>query len=789
MHVPIDTPTILVVFGATGDLMERKIAPALYRLREKGQLSSRFRCVGMARRDIGDERFRDAVGESVRAHHGAKVGTEPLAALLKDFSYSQGHFDDVGAYGRLLDVLNGIDDEWQVCANKLFYLAVPPEYYRTILEHLAESGLTAPCGGDGGWTRVLVEKPFGRDGATAQELDELLGTLFDESQIYRIDHYLAKEMLQGILAFRFSNNLLEPSWDARAIERIEITLTESLTAEGRGAFYDGVGALRDVGQNHLLQMLALVTMARPAAYDADAIRSRRVTALKALSPLKREQVAARTFRAQYAGYRDVEGVAPASETETFFRVETKLDSTDWAGVPVVLTGGKALASPRKEIVVTFRSPDPCMCPGDRPLSNKVVFTLEPTEAITITFWTKRPGLTSELEERDFDFLLYEKEEKTQYVEEYARLLADAFAGDQTLFVSTREVRAMWAFIDPIVSAWADGAVELATYRPGTDGVVEAAARALSATAAPEPGMPREIGLVGLGKMGAGLARNLLDHAWRAVGWNRTPAAARALEPDGLVAATTLADLVGALAAPRTVWLMVTADGAVDEVLFGTGGLADLLAPGDTVIDGGNSHHVSAAGRAQRLAERGIRFIDVGVSGGPAGARSGACLMVGGERQDFERYRELWAAVSVDDGFRFFPGPGAGHFVKMVHNGIEYGMMQAIAEGFTVLRASDYALDLTEAAAVYDRGSVIESRLVEWLERAFTLHGADLEGVSGSVAQTGEGEWTVDAALLLGVRARVIEEAVRFRVASETDPDWTGRVLSALREQFGGHSSA
>jgi glucose-6-phosphate 1-dehydrogenase len=465
MNVPTDTPTILVVFGATGDLMERKIAPALYRLRETGQLPERFRCVGMARRDIGEASFRDDVGESVRARHGAPVDERRLAEFLGDFTYSQGSFDDVAAYGRLLDVLNAIDDEWQVCASKLFYLAVPPAYYRTIFEHLAASGLTAPCGGDGGWTRVLVEKPFGRDGATAQELDELLGTLFDESQIYRIDHYLAKEMLQGILAFRFSNNLLEPSWDARAIERIEITLTESLTAEGRGAFYDGVGALRDVGQNHLLQMLALITMARPAAYDADAIRAQRVAALRALAPLARDRIAWRTFRAQYEGYRDVDGVALDSRTETFFRVETTLESGDWAGVPVVLTGGKALASPRKEIVVTFRSPDPCMCPGEVRLSNKVVFTLEPTESISITFWTKRPGLASELEARDFDFFLYEKEEKTQYVEEYARLLADAFAGDQTLFVSTREVRAMWAFIDPIVSAWAEEAGPLATYAP------------------------------------------------------------------------------------------------------------------------------------------------------------------------------------------------------------------------------------------------------------------------------------------------------------------------------------
>ena len=779
-------PTILVVFGATGDLMERKIAPALFYLREKGRLPQRFRVVGFARRDIPDEAFRDRVCETIGRHHGGEPDTTMMRAFAGDFSYLRGHFDEVEAYGRLADALNVIDDEWDTCANKLFYLAVPPGNYRTILEHLAASGLTAACGVTGeGWTRVIVEKPFGHDTATARELDELLGSLFEEQQIYRIDHYLAKEMLQGMMSFRFSNSIFEPSWNNRAIERIEINLLETLGAESRGGFYDQVGALRDVGQNHLLQMLALITMAQPVSMDADAIRAARVEALRALRPLGPEQIGDSTFRAQYDGYRDIPGVAPESQTETFFRVVARLDSETWRGVPVVMQGGKRLGRARKDIVVSFRHPEPCMCGEADGVQNRVTFRLEPADSITISFWTKKPGFGTDLEERDFNFFLYEKEEKAQYVEEYAKLLADAIEGDQTLFVSTREVRAMWEFIDPIVEAWAAGAVPLARYEPDSDAVLAAAADAAIAAPARDV-LRREAGVIGLGKMGAGIARNLVDHGWRTVGFNRTTEVALRLAADGVVPARTVAELVEALEAPRAVWLMLPAGAAVDEMLFGGGGLASALSPGDTVIDGGNSRYTDDPARAARLAEAGIRFVDVGVSGGPAGARDGACLLVGGAREDFERLRPLWADLSVADGYRHFPGIGAGHFVKMVHNGIEYGMMQAIAEGFTVLKASDYSLDLTDVATVYNRGSVIESRLVGWLEAAFRVHGEGLGGVSGVVSHTGEGEWTVEAARGLGIRARVIEDALRFRVESERDPDWTGKVLSALREQFGRH---
>jgi glucose-6-phosphate 1-dehydrogenase len=783
----IDAPTILVVFGATGDLMERKIGPALYYLHEKERLPERFRVVGFARRDIPDAGFREMVSGAVRTHRATKPKESDVRGFAKSFSYAQGMFDDIDAYGKLVDKLNTIDDEWQVCANKLFYLAVPPQYYRTIFEHLAASGLTATCGEDsaGGWTRVIVEKPFGKDCATARELDELLGTLFEEQQIYRIDHYLAKEMLQGIMSFRFSNNLLEPSWDNRAIDRIEINLLETLDAANRGAFYDGVGALRDVGQNHLLQMLALITMAQPVSMDADAIRAQRVAALRALAPMSAEEVRRATFRAQYDGFRDHPGVAADSTTETFFKVVTHLESPAWRGVPVIMQGGKGLGSVRKHIVVSFKHPEPCMCDDTEHVENRVVFRLEPAESITIAFWTKKPGFDSALEERDFNFLLYEKEEKAQYTEEYAKLMLDAIHGDQTLFVSTREVRAMWQFIDPIVAGWADGLVSLERYRNGSDEVLTQSASVGHGVPHADP-LRREIGVVGLGKMGAGLARDLIEHGWRTVGYNRTAGVAMTMESDGLVPAYSLAELVESLSPPRVVWLMVPAGKPVDDVLFGAGGLEESLAAGDTIIDGGNSLYKDAAPRAERLAVKGIRFIDVGTSGGPAGARRGACLMIGGAREDFRRLRPLWSDIAAEGGYRHFAGVGAGHFVKMVHNGIEYGMMQAIAEGFTVLRASSYSLDLTDVAAVYNSSSVIESRLMGWLEGAFRLHGEDLEGVSGAVGHTGEGAWTVEAAREQGIHARVIEEALRFRLESERDPDWTGKALSGLREQFGQH---
>ena len=776
------SPTVLVVFGATGDLMGRKIVPSIFHLRSRGALPRHFACVGVSRRPWSDDDLREHVSGILAERYpdASPTDAEEFGDL---FTYSQGSFDDEAAYQALARHLRAIDDAWGLCSNKLFYLAVPPEHYESIFRRLASSGLTKPCDDLMGWTRVLVEKPFGNDAGSSRALDELLASLFLEEQIYRIDHYLAKEMLQGILNFRFTNNLFEISWDRTAIESIDVVLHETLGVEKRGRFYDGVGALRDVGQNHLLQMLALVTMDQPADSGAHAIREARARAIRELlEPLTLDEVAHRTYRAQYLGFRSIEGVSPDSETETFFSVQTELHGTRWAGVPVTFESGKRMGTVCKQIAVTFKHPHPCMCSSGRHYQNRVIFTLEPSDEIKIEFWAKKPGFDNELEKREFKFFLYEREEKAQYVEEYARLLMDAFRGDQTLFVSTDEVRAMWSFIDPIARAWGDGAVPLESYTPDTCDVVDASALELA-----KRHSAGTIGVVGLGKMGAGLALNLRDHDWLVYGFNRSPDKALALEPKGIRPASTLHELVAALPTPRVVWLMLTAGAPIDAVLFDEGGLAELLSPGDIVVDGGNSYFKDAAVRAERLAALGIRFLDCGTSGGPGGARTGACLMIGGRRKDFEAVEPLFADLALHDGYRFFEGHGAGHFVKMVHNGIEYGMMQAIAEGFQIMHASAFDLDLERVAEVYQRGSVIESRLVGWMLDAVREFGQELEGISGTVGHTGEGAWTVDTAEEMELEARVIRAALEFRVESERDPSYAGQVLSALRNRFGGHA--
>ncbi len=782
------SPSILIVFGATGDLMARKVVPSLFYLFGKGRLPERLCVAGFGRREWADEHLQAHV-MSILAERMPHASRHDVELFVERFRYQRGTFDDAAAYEGLGARLREIEDEWGACANKLFYLAVPPDNCETIFRRLAASGLTDACGELEGWTRVLVEKPFGDDLETARALDTLLGSLFREEQVYRIDHYLAKEMLQGIMNFRFTNNLFETEWNRSAIERIELTLLEEIGVEKRGAFYDRVGALRDVGQNHLLQMLALVTMEQPATSSPHDIREARADLIDSLRSPTPGEAARDTFRAQYAGYRGIAGVALDSDTETYFRIRTRLTGPRWAGVPVTMESGKRTGPACKRIVVTFRHPQRCLCDAHLHLTNRVVFTLEPADRIEIVFYAKKPGFDVEVEERSFSFFLYEKTEKAQYVEEYGRLLYDAFRGDQTLFVSTREVDAGWRFIDGIVDAWEAGFVPLETYEPDSVEVVERAAARVGCS--PSPG---SVGVAGLGLLGAGLARNLMESGWRVVGWNRTASTASEMAHEGLEPAATLPDLVAALDPPRVVWVMVPAGAAVDDVLFGpegedgirSGGLAAALAPGDTVIDAGNSRFSDATGRAARLAETGVRFIDCGTSGGPSGARWGATLMIGGDRAVFEELESMFADVATAGGYRFFEGHGAGHFVKMVHNGIEYGMMQAIAEGFTVLRNARYELDLEQVADLYQHRSVIESRLVGWLRDAFVRFGDDLDGVSGVVGQSGEAAWTIETARELGIHVPVIVKALDFRTRSAEAPDYTGKVLTALREMFGGH---
>jgi glucose-6-phosphate 1-dehydrogenase len=773
-------PTVFVIFGATGDLTSRKIAPAVFRLYEKRKLPAMLRIIGFARRTLTNDQFRQMIAASLQKH-GIDITKDTVGKFLNHITYQQGDFTTISGYQALSRDLGQVDGEWNVCSNKLFYLAVPPQHYRIIFENLNATGLTIPCGPEEGWTRVLVEKPFGRDLQTSHELDALLGTLFKEEQIYRIDHYLAKEMLQNILTFRFANNLFEKSWSAETIESIEIKFFETLGVESRASLYDDIGSLRDVGQNHLLQMLALVTMEKPVAFTASHIRQERANLLRQLRVPTYDEAACAVFRAQYEGYTEIADVRPDSQTETYFKLKLSLDSERWAGVPMYLEAGKKLAESKKEIVVTFKKPQPPLFVSEGSIDQNIIsFTVDPQEGINVQFLAKVPGHEYVVQPTRFTFHSHEKE---RLINEYEKLLMDAIVGDQTLFVSTDEIRAMWRVVDQFLNVFKDHSVPLHRYKPGDASVTVNAHQFLT-----ENRHEKVVGIVGLGKMGANLARQMTRNGALVVGYNRTAEDTKRLEVEGIVGAYSLSQLVSKLPSPRVIWLMLPAGSPTDETLFAPGGLIELLSAGDIVIDGSNAFYEVSRQRGEKLAQKSIHYIDVGVSGGPSGALNGACLMVGGEKKVYELILPILRLVAAPGAIAHFEGVGAGHFVKMVHNGIEYGMMQSIAEGFAVLKKAPYNLSLKQAAYIYQKRSVIESRLVGWTKDAFEKHGEELDDVTSTVAHTGEGLWTVQTAEKFGIRVPAIADALKFRQESAKNPSFIGRVLSALRGEFGGHAT-
>lgn len=454
-------PTIFVIFGATGDLMRTKLAVSLFQLYKKGALPSLFQVVGFSRQSLSDEEFRALVRDILS---GFGERGEKTDEFVKTLRYQQGLFDELQGYGGLAKMLGMQDDGWNVCSNKLFHLAVPPQYYESIFRNLAKSGLTKPCSPEEGWTRVIVEKPFGKDLKTAQKLDRLLGQLFREEQIYRIDHYLGKETVQNILAFRFSNSFLRDSWDENAIESISIVLHEKKGIQGRGAFYEGIGALRDVGQNHLLQLLALFLMENPGTFEPTSIREKRTKILTSLPKMNAFEVSRSVKRGQYDGYLQEKDVEKDSQTETYFSISMFLRDKQWKGVPVFMEGGNKMREDKVEVALTFRHVGPCLCPqGSSHYKNVLRYQIQPKESISISFWVKKPGSEMILEEKNFIFDYREAFREHEFTEAYEKLLLSCIKGDQTLFVGTEEIMASWRFIDPILKAWKENTTTLAVY--------------------------------------------------------------------------------------------------------------------------------------------------------------------------------------------------------------------------------------------------------------------------------------------------------------------------------------
>jgi glucose-6-phosphate 1-dehydrogenase len=459
-------PCAMVLFGATGDLTHRKLAPALFRLAVEGQLPAECAILGYARRDWDDERFRAELHETLLREIGPTVD-ESWPGFATHVAFSPGTFDDPAAFDRLKVKLEAIDTSHGTRGNRLYYLAVAPEFFAPIVEQLGRAGLIAPAHGNGGpWTRVVVEKPFGHDLASAHTLDRALKRVLDESQTYRIDHYLGKETVQNILALRFANAIYEPIWNRRHVGSVQITVAEEVgMAGGRGGYYDTAGAVRDMVQNHMMQLLCLVAMEPPVNLSADAVRNEKVKVLQALPTWGPADVARQVVRGQYvagsmqgaeiAGYRQEKGVAPASKTETYVALRLTLDSWRWADVPFYLRTGKCLPRRATEIAVQFKRPPTALFEADAEGAggaNQLVLRIQPNEGASLAFQAKVPGSRRRLQQVRMDFR-YGTSFASPPPEAYERLLLDVMLGDPTLFTRIDEVENAWRFLDPVLDAW------------------------------------------------------------------------------------------------------------------------------------------------------------------------------------------------------------------------------------------------------------------------------------------------------------------------------------------------
>jgi glucose-6-phosphate 1-dehydrogenase len=477
---PTPEPTALVIFGASGDLTRRKLLPAVYQLSRGQRLPARFNVVGVARSAMTDDEFRGHFHESLKEFSGRDEPDEVSTALARELAYVQGEMDDPGLYKRLIAKLA----EMGCPDGVLFYFATPPAVYGTIVEQLGAAGLTTP-GTPDGWRRVIVEKPFGTDLSSARELNRLMHTHLDESQIFRIDHYLGKETVQNLLVFRFANGMFEPVWNRRYIDHVQITAAETVGVERRASYYEGAGALRDMVQNHLMQVLAMIAMEPPIAFSAENVRDRKHDVLASIQPILEGREDS-VVRAQYGagwvsgsevtGYREEEGVSPSSITESYVALRLQLDSWRWAGVPFYLRTGKRLPKRTTEIAIQFRRPPLHIFKRISPTaiaSNLLIVNVQPDEGISVRFEAKLPGSRMQLAPVMMNFR-YGSAFGTPVPEAYETLLLDAMLGDPTLFARHDFVEASWALITPIHEAWnAAGARTIPAYEAGEWGPREA----------------------------------------------------------------------------------------------------------------------------------------------------------------------------------------------------------------------------------------------------------------------------------------------------------------------------
>jgi glucose-6-phosphate 1-dehydrogenase len=459
----IPEPGIMVIFGGSGDLTKRKLLPALFHLRQAGLLPKQFAIVGVARRPLGDE-FAADMREGIVDFGGADPSDSTLDEFVKHISYFALNFDDPASYGRLKDELERIAKEKGIGGSRLFYLATAPEFFAGIIENLGAQGMAQS---EKGSVAVVIEKPFGHDLESARELNHQVNAVFQESQVFRIDHYLGKETVQNLLVFRFANGIFEPVWNRNYIDHVQITVAETLGVEGRGPFYEKAGALRDLVQNHMMQLVSLVALEPPSSFEAESVRSEKQKVWQAIPPIP----ILNTIRGQYGpgivagehviGYRDEERVSPDSGTETYAALRLEIENWRWAGVPFYLRAGKRMKKRATEISIQFKQPPLLIfnrilsegpCQEIQP--NLLTIRIQPDEGIALRFGAKvptTPQMTVCPVNMDFD---YESAFGKSSANGYERLLLDAMLGDQTLFAHRDGVETTWALCTPILQAWA-----------------------------------------------------------------------------------------------------------------------------------------------------------------------------------------------------------------------------------------------------------------------------------------------------------------------------------------------
>jgi glucose-6-phosphate 1-dehydrogenase len=455
-------PCGMVLFGVTGDLSRKKIMPAIYDLANRGLLPPGFSLVGYARRDWADQDFAQIVHDSVKAHARTEFREEVWDQLAEGFRFVPGDFDDDHAFDRLRRTIEELDEERGTGGNYAYYLAIPPGFFADVVGQLEEHGLAQPP--EGSWRRVVVEKPFGHDLASARALNAILAKVFPPGSIFRIDHYLGKETVQNILAMRFSNTMFEPIWNANYVDHVQITMAEDIGIGGRAGYYDGIGAARDVIQNHLLQLMSLLAMEEPTSFEAESLRIEKQKILASVELPRRLDLS--TARGQYAagwaggqkvpGYLEEEGIAKSSTTETYAAVTLHVDTRRWAGVPFYLRTGKRLGRRVTEVAVVFkRAPHlPFAETSTEELTqNALVVRVQPDEGVTLRFGSKVPGTAMEIRDVNMDFQ-YGGAFTEDSPEAYERLILDVLLGDPPLFPQHEEVELSWMILDPILDHWA-----------------------------------------------------------------------------------------------------------------------------------------------------------------------------------------------------------------------------------------------------------------------------------------------------------------------------------------------